>query len=1264
VVSAPSLSLQPYVPRLVAAWLESSPDALGREIEGSMVFVDVSGFTVMSERLARRGKVGAEEVTEVVGATFAALLAEAYAYDGSLLKFGGDALLLFFSGDDHPRRAVAAAHGMRAELRRVGTFSTSAGRVTLRMSVGAHTGLFHFFLVGGSHRELLVAGPATTETVTMEGAASAGQILLSPALAAELPASNRGRPLGPGVLLAGTPPETARSEIAAGVLPVDFEPFVPVALRETVLAGDVEPEHRVVTIAFVHYGGVDRLIRRRGGAAAAAEALDALVRAAQQAVDDRGVAFLASDVAEDGGKLILTAGAPAVTGADEEHMLLAVRDLVAARQALPLHIGVNRGPVFAGAIGPPYRKTYTVMGDAVNLAARLMARAADGQVIATPEVLDASRTIFAVTALDPFKVKGKAKPVEAALVGEPKGSRATIAESGLPLIGRDAELHALLDAWRDAQEGDRQVVQVTAEPGMGKSRLLDEFLTRAGSVPVIRSECRLYQSATPYFPLGALLRRVLGLEGLAHDEAVPALQRLVDDRSPSLRPWLSLLGTPLGLDVDPSPEVTALEERFRRARLEEAVAALVAEVATDPAIVVVEDAHWMDEPSRGLLAAITTRLRSSPWLVVVTRRPGDDGFHVADGEGVRRLDLTPLGPEPLVALIRAATDEAPLMPRQERELAARAAGNPLYLIELLDALRRGADVDVLPGSVEGLIQSRIDSLPTADRRRLRSLAVLGNGFRAEHAAAALADGDESRVMAALRRLRAFLTVDRTGWAEFRHALIRDVAYEGLPYRRRRELHAMVGDSILRSAGDTPEDSAELLAVHYWHARRWEEAWRFATVAGDNARDVYANVEAARFYERAVSAASRLGDVSHGDVAETWRSLGLAREALGEFPAALAALRAAGRMAADPVVKAETHERRAAVRFRAGAFRASLADTSIGLRLVRDRETGGAREVRAGLLALRAHLRLSQGRIRDAVALAHEAAALAERIGARRVLARSYEVLDGGYEQLGRPEDAVYGSRALEIYRGLGDLRAAAILDMNLGVKAYAHGAWDEAVERYTRSHDELDGLGDHASAGFAGVNLGEVLVSRGALDQADAVLDGARRALRASGATFAAVFGDLQRARLALARGRPDQAAGVSRAAIDEAGSLGYSDLVLEGSIHLAAARLASGDPSDALETLDAGVEAVGEEMPWLELPLGRVRAEALTALGRLDEAEQLLDACLVAARSQAAPYEEALTLTARSRLARRRGSPPDAEEAEEARRLFRLLGVSGREIR
>ena len=178
--------LTPYVPRLVVDWLRETPHALHREVEGSMVFVDISGFTALSERLARRGKIGAELMRDSLNVVFMALLDEAYDYGAGLLKWGGDALLLLFDGPSHEERACRAAWEMQRTLDRVGRLRAGGGTVTLRMSVGITSGTFQFFLVGSVHRELLIMGPAVTETVAMESIADAGEMALSPALAARL----------------------------------------------------------------------------------------------------------------------------------------------------------------------------------------------------------------------------------------------------------------------------------------------------------------------------------------------------------------------------------------------------------------------------------------------------------------------------------------------------------------------------------------------------------------------------------------------------------------------------------------------------------------------------------------------------------------------------------------------------------------------------------------------------------------------------------------------------------------------------------------------------------------------------------------------------------------------------------------------------------------------------------------------------------------------------------------------------------------------
>ena len=197
------------MPRLLLRHLADAPERRAWTVDGTVVFVDISGFTKLSERLAKHGKEGAEQVTEAIETCFTDLLAVAYANGGGLIKFGGDALLLLFQGEGHEAMACRSAVWMRRTLREVGRIDLPDAKVQLRMSVGAHTGTFHFFLAGSSHRELIATGPAWSRTVAMEHEADAGEILISPELAATLPARCLGDAKGPGVLFVASPRASA-----------------------------------------------------------------------------------------------------------------------------------------------------------------------------------------------------------------------------------------------------------------------------------------------------------------------------------------------------------------------------------------------------------------------------------------------------------------------------------------------------------------------------------------------------------------------------------------------------------------------------------------------------------------------------------------------------------------------------------------------------------------------------------------------------------------------------------------------------------------------------------------------------------------------------------------------------------------------------------------------------------------------------------------------------------------------------------------------
>jgi class 3 adenylate cyclase len=263
--------LVPFVPRLTVEWLRDRPQRLNHELDGTVAFVDISGFTAMSEQLSNLGKAGAEEVNDVMNTTFEALLDVAYAEGGGLLKFGGDALLLLYDGHDHAARACRAAFGMRRVLRAIGRPRTSAGAVQLRMHAGIHSGTFHFFLVGDEHRELLVSGPAATRTVEMEATSEAGEIVVSAETAALLPPDILGDTKGNGHLLVGEPEIPGEFVPMPDVTGIPLELAIPPPLRAQLLeVGPFEGEHRNGAIAFVRFSGVDDVIRTEGAEAAAA----------------------------------------------------------------------------------------------------------------------------------------------------------------------------------------------------------------------------------------------------------------------------------------------------------------------------------------------------------------------------------------------------------------------------------------------------------------------------------------------------------------------------------------------------------------------------------------------------------------------------------------------------------------------------------------------------------------------------------------------------------------------------------------------------------------------------------------------------------------------------------------------------------------------------------------------------------------------------------------------------------------------------------
>jgi class 3 adenylate cyclase/tetratricopeptide (TPR) repeat protein len=1256
VVAEDADRLAPYLSRLHAHWLGDCPTVGCRSFDGTLVFADVSGFTPLTERLSRQGKIGAEHLTDILNDVFGRLLLEAERYGGDLLKFGGDALFLLFDGDDHPQRAAAAAVAIQRALRPFRRMHHEAGLVSLRMSIGMATGPVDAFLVGDSHREMLVAGPTCTRTLEMETAAEAGEILMHADLAARLDRRFVGEARGDGYLLLAAPPaeavldlRAARGEATSGV---------PISLRAYLRARRLAGEHRPATVAFLHVGGIDRMLAD-DGAEAVAGALDDLVGRVQQACADHEVTFLATDVGPGAAKILLASGAISVAGADEDRMLHALRAVFDATSALPIRVGLSFGRVFAVDVGSATRRTFAVMGDPVNLAARVMGKAEPGWVLATDALLERVGDDFELTAVEPFRVKGKSEPVHAHLVGRARGRRRAQGAILTELMGRSEELAALRAAVQGAREGRGRVVELVGEPGIGKSRLMSEFRAAGEDLALISIEGGQFAASTPYYALRNGLRQFIGAPRDDNDEARDRLLAVMAEQAPDLMGWAPLLAPVFGVDLAETAQTTALDPAFRRTRLHAVAAEFVTRLIVGPTLVAIEDAHWLDDASRELLGHLLAGVGEGQVSVCVTRRPVGAPLPFTTAGHLSTFHLSPLSREAAIALLSAASDDAPLSPHALRSLAERGAGNPLFLQQLLAAARAGSSIADLPDTVEEIIAERIDKLVHHDRSVLRVASVLGARFSARLLDEMLREDDATT--GSLDALSGFLTLDDDDMYRFDHALVREAAYEGLAYRRREQLHGRAGELLERLARH-PEDAAEQLSHHYSVARQYDKAWRFSVVAAERAKHNAAPVEAAAFFGRALEAASRLTHVSDVEVAEVWTQLGDVLELSGQYERAAGAYRQARlHCRSDVAATVELYRKEGRLRERSRRYSSALRWYTKGFQLL---DKGGIdrqqrRRARGRLLATYGAARLRQGRLRESLSHLEEAVQLAKRSGDRSTLAHAYYLLDWAHTELGNEERFFYRPLALPIYEELGDVAGQANVLNNLSIHARWDGDWVQAAEYARRFREACERAGDMVQVGTAANNYGELLFEQGHLDEAEQLFREASQMWRAFAFPVGIALANSNVGRVAAFQGTAEAEERLALAR-GQFVTIGAENFVVEVDGREAERLLLGGDAPAALGLLERTHKRASElgAMPLVLAWLERLWGCALAQVGQTDPAADRLARSLARGQAVSGDFEIAMTLDAQSRLLGLSGDGQASACADRAVAIFGRLGV------
>jgi len=1121
----------PHIVRATLSAVSPTPpaEATADRFPAAVLFADVSGFTPLTEALAQKGAEGPEELTRLLNHYFSHMIALIEAEGGEVVKFGGDALTVVFptlQGDLNvaTRRAQQAADAMQAAMSQFATLETSVGPVALGMKIGIGAGETLAAQVGGvgDRWEYVIAGDPLRQVAQAEHQAARGEIVLSPeAKAVVSPQPLPSRPL-PRLDWSRVQNPAAVEAVLRAYVPHVVTAWLGEELREWLAV------LRPMSVLFIGVSGVDYALTD------AVPRLHTFLRAAQEviqryegsinklAVDDKGTIFI-----------VLFGAPPRAHEDDPQRALRCALELqaMAATQGLELAIGVTTGRVFAGPVGSESRREYTVMGDTVNLAARLMGVAGTGQIRCDFETYRNARNRMTFDLLPSVRVKGKAGLIR---IYRPTGeaARESAPDARGALIGRRAEVGRLQAALAGVRAGRSRVLLIEGGAGIGKSRLVEELirLMREQGLAGLVGGGSSIEQQTPYRAWREIFTSYFYLEEL--DDPAQRQRRVQDhvgDVAPDLVERLPLLNDVLHLGLPETPLTASLDTHLRHESLVSLLLALLrAWAAERPLVVILEDAHWFDSLSWDLTLQVARALIVSrvPLLVVVVMRPLDEKSARVEPQTLaglaeaERLSLESMTPEETVALAaaRLGVADGGLPETIANLVRERAGGNPFFAGELVYALRDNGLITVetedgatrcivsgdldraaqaLPDTIQGIVLSRIDRLPPEEQLTLKVAAVIGRTFgyaplfntlgvhmEVSHGSlkiylADLADLDLTPLDAPEPELTYI----------FKHIITQEVAYETLLFAQRRQLHRTValwyertfgdgGDASGRQELDSPLAPHYPLLVYHWHqAEDRERERRYAGLAGQRAAAQFANAEAAGYLSRALDLTPQADLVARYDLLlarEGVNDLRGEREAQARDLAALAAL----------AEELDDDGKRAAVALRQANYYEATSDYGAALDAV---ERAIARAARTeeliddteGYIAW-GRMLVRQGDFDAAREPLERALTMARSIQNRHAEAQSLHRLGIVHYCQGDFEAALeHSQQALQSYRAGDHRQGEADVLSNLGVIHYESGDYPAARDYYERSLSIVRTTGDRWGETVALNNLGTVYCDLG-----------------------------------------------------------------------------------------------------------------------------------------------------------------------------------------
>lgn len=844
--------------------------------QAAAIFVDISGFSKLTDILAKHGQHGAEVLADMMRVVFEPLVNTVYTHGGFVVGYAGDAFNAVFpsgqAGVKEVMRCLAALAAIQEHVRTHPQIQTVYGRFPISIKAGMGFGETNWQIFkskDGSHATYWFRGDSLSGAVLAEKNSRPGDITLDPVSFNLMKDSLDAETVNechrivnirfdlPAPASFSTPePDSAATEI---FFPESVSHFPSIGeFRQVInLFVDIPINISDETLLTPFMETVYALQKQYGGF------------------------FLRPDLGDKGFNLLLFWGAPVANEKDIEHALNFALEL-GERTHIPLRAGITYRIAYTGFIGAPLREDYTAYGWGVNLAARLMEHAAQGSIWIDEEIARRAKHLFDVEYLDHYSFKGFTEKQSVWQLAGKKQNIETIYQGNL--IGREEELQTLAAFIDPIRKGKYAgVMIIRGEAGVGKSRLVHTFQTSNyfNDFPAQWILCQTEELFRQSFqPFKAWLRKRFGvIEGAPDSKNWESFQRAVDELAastpdPMLASELTRTASILAALININQPDTLYENLDAKGRYENTFIALSvvlrAESLQKPLIIFMEDSHWLDDDTRAFLSYFIRTLlaeadKEYPIALITTQRPEEEKVFT-DAAPMHGINLGRLLSEKMGILAREILG-APISNSLHSILNERADGNPFFVEQILRYLSEGGllkhDEDgnlttdpqasiSMPVDVRAVMMARLDRLSQHVRETVQTASALGREFEVDVLAAMLHHQAElPEYVSQAQKANIWAPLTEIEYI-FRHALLRDAAYSMQLVARQRELHQLAVAAMEEVYRDDLEPHYGELAYHSEKGNLREKALHYLTLAGDLSMSAYLNRQAAGYFTHALT----------------------------------------------------------------------------------------------------------------------------------------------------------------------------------------------------------------------------------------------------------------------------------------------------------------------------------------------------------------------------------------------------------------------------